>query len=262
MKLHVHVPYEGEERLSRPAAISLACHAGLFALITLWGFLSPPPFQFGDPEGDGGVARVNVVNGIPLDVPRTRENPVANPTTHEVQAPQEKPETAAPEPDPEPEAIPVEQPERETGPTPQEHAIQQRTEEKPEKNQVTSTQGRQVSSSLFSESKNGAGVGLSGSNPFGQGYGWYAEALSRRLSEEWGKTLGQASGVTDDPVVVRFRIHRDGRIDQVRVYESSGNRSIDYSAHRAVLNINPFQRLPPALRRPYIVVEMSFQLRS
>jgi len=262
MRLHLHVPDETEERLSRPAAISLACHAGLFALIVLWGFIAPQPFQFGDPDGEGGAARVNIVNGIPLAVPRTRENPVANPTTHEVQAPQEKPPTAAPEPDPEPEALPVEQPERKVGPTPQEHAIQQRTEEKPKENQVTSTQGRQVSSPLFSESQSGAGVGFQGANPFGQGYGWYAEALSRRLSEEWGKTLGQTSGTTDNAVVVRFRIHRNGRVDQVRVYESSGNRSIDYSAHRAVLNINPFQRLPPALRRPYIVVEMSFQLRS
>ena len=262
MKLHVHTPGEGEERLSRPAAISLACHAGLFALVVLWGFLSPPPFQFGDPDGEGGAAKVNIVNGIPLDVPRTRENPVANPTTHQVQAPQEKPETAAPVPDPEPEAIPVEQPDRKVGPTPQEHAVQQKTEEAPKQNQVTSTQGRQVSSPLFSNPQSGAGVGVSGANPFGQGYGWYAEALSRRLSEEWGKTLGQTSGVTAKAVVVRFRIHRDGRVDQVRVFDSSGNRSIDYSAHRAVLNINPFQPLPPALRRPYVIVEMTFQLRS
>jgi TonB family protein len=97
-------------------------------------------------------------------------------------------------------------------------------------------------------------------NPFGIGFAWYAEALQRRLSEEWGKTLGQVSGPTDKPVVVRFQILRDGRIEDIRVVDSSGNRSFDYSAHRAVQFINPFRALPPALRRNAIAIEMTFRM--
>ncbi|MEZ5392407.1 MAG: TonB family protein [Bryobacterales bacterium] len=59
-----------------------------------------------------------------------------------------------------------------------------------------------------------------------------------------GKTLGQVTGDTSKPVVVRFTILRNGGIEDIRVVESSGNRSFDYSAHRAVQFINPFRALP------------------
>jgi TonB family protein len=72
--------------------------------------------------------------------------------------------------------------------------------------------------------------------------------------------LGQVSGPTDKPVVVRFQILRDGRIEDIRVVDSSGNRSFDYSAHRAVQFINPFRALPPALRRNAIAIEMTFRM--
>jgi protein TonB len=61
--------------------------------------------------------------------------------------------------------------------------------------------------------------------------------------------------------VAVFRIHADGRIDNIQVAQSSGNASLDYSARRAVTNVSPFQPLPAGLGRSSITVELWFELK-
>ena len=263
MKLHFE-PEEAKERLGRPVTVSLSCHAALFLIIGLWALLEPPPLQLGDPEGKAGSAvSVNMVRAIPISAPTSRPNPVANDVKHEVPAPPEEIKKVEPEPVPEPEAVPVEEPKEPPKPKPEpprEETKARKSEPEKEENQITSTTGAQASSPLFNQQATGAGVGMERGNPFGIGFAWYAEALQRRLSEEWAKTLGQVSGKPSKPAIVRFQILRDGRIEDIRVVESSGNRSFDYSAHRAVQFINPFRALPPALRRSSIPVEMTFRI--
>ena len=262
MRIHLE-PEEAKERLGRPVAVSLSCHAALFVLIAVWALLEPAPLQLGDPEGGAGSAvSVTLVQGIPISAPTSRPNPVANDVRHEVPAPPEEIKKVEPEPPPEPEAVPIEEPKK-TRPKPEpprEAAKPKKSAPEKPDNQITSTTGAQASSPLFNQQQSaGAGVGMERGNPFGIGFAWYAEALQRRLSEEWTKTLGQVSGSPSRPVVVRFQILRDGRIGDIRVIESSGNRSFDYSAHRAVQFINPFRALPPALRRNAVAVEMTFR---
>ncbi len=253
-----------EERLKRPMAVSLGCHGALFLLMLVWTWLQPPPFQFGDPDGDEGAAvAVNVVQGIPLNAPRAQPNPVANPVEHTVPVVPEPEPPARPEPEPEPppEAVPVEEPKRRPAPKREEPKQEQKTAPAKVENQISSTTGARATSPIFSGAESSVGgVGMRGGNPFGQGFAWYAEALQRKLAEEWAKTMGQVSGRTDTPVVVRFTILKNGNIEDIRVVASSGNRTLDYSAHRAVQYINPFQRLPPLLRRDSISVEMTFKL--
>ena len=262
MKIHLD-PELQKEKLGKPAAVSLACHSALFLIVVLWGFIQPPPFQFGDPDGDAGSpVKVNITDGIPIPTERSRRPvPVANPVEHEVPAAREPEKPAEPEPTPEPEAVvvPKEPVEVKKEPAPRKKVQKSAPETQP--NQITSSTGGRADSPMFSSPESGVGgVGLKGRNPFGQGYAWYAEALQRELSANWRKTLGQVSGRSEKPVVVRFSIGADGSIGNIRVYESSGNRSLDYSAHRAVQYTNPFRRLPPGLRRSSIVVEMSFSL--
>ena len=265
MRIHLDPDMEmKEERLGRPLSVSLGCHAALFVLILTWGWLQPPPFQFGELDGDSGSAvSVNVVQGIPINAPRSAPNPVANPVKHEVPAPPEVEPPKRPEPAPpeEPEAVPVEEPKRKPAPKREEPKTAQKSAPEKVENQVASSTGARASSPIFSGAESSAGgVGIQGTNPFGQGFGRYSEQLQRRLAEEWRKTLGQVTGSTANPVLVRFTILSDGKIEDIRVVESSGNRSLDYSAHRAVQYVNPFQRLPPLMRRSSISVEMTFKL--
>jgi TonB family protein len=238
MRIHVEAADEGREQLKRPVVVSASCHAALAAVILAWGFFSPPPFQFGDVDGTmGGAMTVSVVDGIPLNVPPAPEI--------EVEAP-EAVAIAQPAPPKRPPATAV-----------QKSAPQQK------KNEIRSTTGAQAASPIFSgtQPESGSGVGMTGENPFGQGLAWYAQALQTALGQSWKRTLGQASGDAQKPAVIRFTILRDGSIRDIKLAASSGNRSVDYTAQRAVLGISPFRQLPPQLGRSSIVVDMFFQLQ-
>lgn len=266
MRIHID-PEAGRERLKRPVVVSFSCHAGFLAVSMLWSFVfDEPVFQFGDVMGSkGGAVAVSVVDGIPIPGRRSRPNPVANPTRHDVPKPQEKPKPTAPKPAPEddPEALPIESPKRATASKRQEPVQAQRSAPKKTDNQLASSTGAAASSPIFSGAQKGSGgVGFGSGTPFGQGYAWYADAIQRKLGDEWRKTLGQAAGISAKPVVITFRIHRNGRIDMPRVAQTSGNRSVDSSALRAVINANPFPRLPVGLRKSSVTVEMHFQLGS
>jgi periplasmic protein TonB len=262
MRIHVEAPDEGREQLKRPVVVSASCHAALAVVILAWSFFSPPPFEFGDPEGAlGGSMTVNVVDGIPLNVPPAPRNPVANPVEHQVPAAPEKPLPPAPEiPVEAPEAVAIAQP----PPPKRPPATAVQKSAPPQKaNEIRSSTGAQAASPIFSgtQAEAGAGVGLTGSDPFGEGFAWYSAALQRAVGESWRRTLSQASGDAKQPATVRFTILRDGSIRDIQVIGSSGNRTVDYTAQRAVLGINPFRPLPAQLGRSSIVVDIFFQLQ-
>ena len=75
------------ERLGVPLAVSASCHAILVASSVLWGIFNPT-ISLGslDAAGGGGIV---AVASVPINVVRADEpNPVANPTQHQVAAPE------------------------------------------------------------------------------------------------------------------------------------------------------------------------------
>ena len=249
-------PLEQSERVGRAVVVSAVCHAVLFSGRILWSAYHMP-ISLGNPDDQiGGAVAVTPVRGVPLTGSRAeRENPVANPVQHAVPAAiVEKPPPPEPPPD---DAVEIEKQRKRV--TAQRFSTRKK---QAAPNQVPSSTGARANSPIFSGQKNSvAGVGFGTGSPFGSRFGWYADALQRRISEEWQKTLGQVSGRSRQPAVVSFRISRNGRIDNVRVAQTSANRSMDYSAFRAVLNSNPMRPLPPALGRSSITVEIWFQLK-
>jgi periplasmic protein TonB len=83
-----------------------------------------------------------------------------------------------------------------------------------------------------------------GGGAFAGRYPWYVQSVIRAVNQNWMQN-------TIDPAVraartakttVTFTINRDGSIKNIRMQQSSGNRSMDDSAQRALLGID---RLPP-----------------
>jgi TonB family protein len=111
------------------------------------------------------------------------------------------------------------------------------------------------------QTKGTGGVGFGTGSPFGARFGWYADALQRRLAEEWSRSLGQISGTSARATVVSFTISQNGGIENPQIVSSSGNRSMDFSAVRAVTNANPFRPLPRDIGKRAIRVEITFQLQ-
>jgi periplasmic protein TonB len=108
----------------------------------------------------------------------------------------------------------------------------------------------------------GVAVQGQGGGDFATRYGWYIEAVRRAVNQNWMQN-------TIDPAVraarrakttVTFSINRDGTIKNIRVYQSSGNRSMDDSAQRALLSIDHFPNLPADYSGRYVDVTFDFDL--
>ncbi len=252
------------ERLRGPLMISLSCHGALLAASVSWGILNPA-IDLGSPDAAGGGGIVSV-SSVPINVARAdTPNPVANPSQHDVPAPPEfRRSTEVPQPEPpaaEAPPPPVPAPKRREAEQQQERAVGQRSAGAAKANELRSSQGAALSSDLYRAAPGGAlGFGGMQGGPFGRRFGWYAQILQRAIGEQWRKSLGQVAGGSSKPVVTTFIIQASGQLTQVVIAESSGNRSLDYSAVRAISNASPVRPLPAGLGRRSVVIEMHFRL--
>jgi periplasmic protein TonB len=101
-----------------------------------------------------------------------------------------------------------------------------------------------------------------GGGDFAARYPWYVDSVRSRIERNWDQT-------TIDPAVraartahavMTFRINSDGSISNIRLFKSSGNQSMDYSAQRALMGIGSFNRLPNDYIGAYVDVTFDFDL--
>jgi len=101
-----------------------------------------------------------------------------------------------------------------------------------------------------------------GGGDFAGRYPWYVQSVKRAISQNWMQT-------TIDPAVrsartakttMIFTINRDGTIKNIRIQDSSGNRSMDDSAQRALLSIDHLPPLPADYSGGYVNVIFDFDL--
>jgi protein TonB len=254
------------ERLRGAFMGSLALHLGmlgLFVSATVGHFFGSEVEHWGDPNGGriGSVA-VNAVKTIPLYNRPAPANPVANDTASQV--PQEVKPKAKPQPKvkvPDADAIPIRSRNAKTRPAPQASTPNKYAEEHPPRpNQLSSSTGQAVSSPLFGQ-RGGGGVGVGTDSPFGTQFGWYADLLRQAVEQKWqtaGIDARQVSTVT-----VQFTLLRNGSVapGSVRVIETSGNRALDLSAQRAVLDVGQFPPFPQQFARDRADLQLHFDLR-
>lgn len=265
-------PLEEHESLRRPFVGSVVMHVGLFVLSFSYSWvLTRNRVQFGDPNAmPGGAVPINIVKNIPLAPAQTTvENPVASDSQSSVpMPPPEKAQTKAQEKvEAVEDAVPI------PGRTKDQKKAQRRAPERkfrpyvPERdNQLYSLKGMGVNTPSYSGLQPqafGVGIGVGPGTPFGAQYGWYVEALQRRIGEQWQRELMQADPrVRAAPrAVVFFEILRDGSLRNIRLAQPSGNPSVDFSALRAVTNSNPVAPLPRDLGKNSVSTEIWFQLK-
>lgn len=92
----------------------------------------------------------------------------------------------------------------------------------------------------------GMSVQGSGGGDFAGRYPWYVDSVRKRISENWlQNTIDPAiRSARTAHAVVTFTILRDGTVQNIRLDQSSGNRSMDDSAMRALLSIEKMPALP------------------
>lgn len=255
------------EHLRGPFLGSLLFHGGLvgvFAAITTFHLLGGNVEHWGDPHGGGmGAVAVTPVS-IALPNRSSVPNPVANDTTSEVPAPPPKPK-AVPKPKPQvsdADAIPL----KSSKATRRETAAASQPNKWAEKqtyqsNQLYSNVGQAAASPMY-QLHGGGGVGIGTDSPLGTQYGYYANALLNLIGQHWHPT-SMDSRMERNPATVQFTLLRDGSLlpGSVKLIQSSGSRELDYSAQRALLDVDKFPPLPPQFPRDRVDLQLHFDLR-
>jgi periplasmic protein TonB len=254
------------ERLRGAFVSSLVLHLGMLGLFigaTFGHFFGGAIEHWGSPNPGFGSVAVNSVKTIPLYNRPAPPNPVSNDTAsqvpQEVTKPKAKPQPKVKAPDP--KAIPL--PSRNAKVKPAETAsVRNQYAEKnpPDPKRMTSSVGSAVSNPIYGQ-RGGGGVGVGTDSPFGTQFGWYADLLRQAVEQKW-----QTAGI--DPrggttVTVQFTLLRNGALapGSVRVVETSGNRALDLSAQRAVLDVGQFPAFPPLFTRERADLQLHFDLR-
>jgi periplasmic protein TonB len=258
------------EPLGRWFAGSMVLHVSLFAAIVGYSIIkSSSTDNWGEVNGGGmGAVAVNVVPTIRLPSPTGPANPVANDTESHV--PEPKPTPKAPPkvkaPEPDADAIPlksrnaVKKAARQVTPYSPPNKFREQQKDRP--NQLYSTQGQQVSSTMY-QMTGGGGVGIGTDSPLGTRFGYYATMIRNMVGGKW-QTGDVSPRISTAPeVVVRFTLRRDGSVvpGSTKVVQSSGIGPLDISAQRAILDASPFGPLPSQFEKDTADLELHFILR-
>ena len=108
----------------------------------------------------------------------------------------------------------------------------------------------------------GVNIQGQGGGDFATRYGWYIEAVRRRINQNWDQyTIDPAVRAAHTAhSVMSFTIARDGSVKDIRLTQTSGNASMDTSAQRALLSSSPMPPLPSDYAGSYVNVTFDFDL--
>jgi len=261
-----YLPYHpGTENLKKPLVWSAVFHTLLFGSLTVSTIYSHRGDMWGSSGGDGSVS-VGLVAKLPgIMLPR----PEAVTTSQTVDTskglykaePQPKPKEVPPDVKKIPEFTKEKAPHYVTRPS---KVFEDKTP--PPTNAVPYGQGGSPALPYSSFAMNGptqGGMGFSGpgGGDFSGRFPSYVDAVRNRISSNWLQS-------TVDPTVrwaprasFSFQVMRDGTVTNVQMLQSSGNRTVDNSALRAILSSSPMSALPSNYSGSSVTVEFWFDFR-
>jgi protein TonB len=253
--------FEHHERLGGHLGVAALLHVGLFGsvfLLALWA--GRPGDSWGAGVSTDGAIRANLVSSaVPLPArPAAEESVLATESKGVSQS-----EPARPEAEPEAVAIPEKPMKART----QRPAPVTKTPPKPvpqTANVVPYGQGPTpaFNYTLVRTTQGTGGLAAGEDNSFGAKYGWYVDAMRRKIAENWFKYEVDPSITGARRVYLTFDIDRSGAPGNVEVSQSSGVPSLDISAKRALQRIDTFGPLPPDYRGNRVSVEFWFDYKK
>lgn len=258
--------YTEDPGLRKFLIISIILHSALFAAVAASILFHWHGNSWGDVGGGAeGSVNVKLVGSVGLPMPKppdVTESKTFDPTDSMYKTlPQPKP----PEP-PKPE-VKIPEFKKEKRPKQIEHRSKTFDDTKPVPDNAVAANGGKMNVPVGTAQVPGAaapGVTVQGQGggDFASRYGWYIDAVRRRISQNWLQN-------TIDPGIraahvakctFTFTIARDGTVKDIRVQQSSGNYSMDTSAQRALLSSSPMPPLPNDYAGSYVNVTFDFDL--
>jgi TonB family protein len=259
--------HPGAVGLKKPFFWSVAFHVVLFGSLTVSTIFSHSGEMWGGAGGDGSVS-VGLVAKLPgITLPRpdvVTESQVVDPSKGLYKAePQPKPKVEDADvkkiPDFKKEKAPhfVSRPSK---------VFEDKTP--PPTNAVPYGQGGSPAlpySSSFAmnntASQGGMGFGGPGGGDFAGRFPSYVDAVRNRISSNWLQSTVDPSVRWAPRSMFTFQIMRDGTVTNVQMTQTSGNRTVDNSALRAILSSSPVSALPSNYSGSSVTVEFYFDFR-
>lgn len=253
--------------LKAPLMVSAVLHATLLASLAVSTLLSHRGDYWGGAGGGGAISvkLVGGVEGVPLPRPAAVTTNRVVDTTKGLYKSEPKPKPVTPPA----EAKQIPQFNKEKPPryiTKPSKTLED--DSTPPPNAVPYGQGGSpaVPYSQFSVGAGGTttgGMGFQGpgGGDFGGRFPWYVDAVRNRVSSNWLQASVDASLQWAPRAVVTFDILRNGTITNVQILQSSGNRSVDNSALRAIQSSSPANPLPGEYSGDKVSVEFWFDFK-
>jgi protein TonB len=275
--------YGHKDAIAPSLAVSTALHAALvLCVVFLPGMLSRNGENWGNYGSGGepgGAISAHLVSGIPLPPnPQAKpENVLANeskglsqsipaPAAKEdehaiaipdrqtkIKPPKEKPAATVPG-----HALPAQKP-----------VVAAPTHEQPRQmakvdNAIPFGAGGPVAGpyTTFQSGSTAGGLkfGEGGNGTFGSRFGWYTDAVARKVHQAWQSEVNPSIS-SAKRVYILFDISRSGTPSNVRIEQSSGIPALDISAVRTLQRIDTFGPLPREYNGSYVSVEFWFDYR-
>lgn len=269
-----------EKAFKRAMIWSASVHLALFILI----ILSPYFPQFGRKET---VHYVNIINlgggggrpggggraggGTAPEVKTEAQAETAVPereSLRDLTTPQKMDQAQPPS-----MTYPVDKPKRDVEPKAEKKGVIQKAQPRDadQKTQAATKAGSGTSSGQGGGTGSRVGLGLGDGDGFGFGgsygqigmstfpYNYYLQVIHSKISSNWVTALIRSGTSGNLATEVSFRIFRSGRISEPEIRNSSGNRTMDLSAIRAIRNSSPFPPLPSGYEDEYLIVRLIFE---
>jgi len=259
--------HPGAESLKRPFLLSVGFHAFLFGSLLLSTLFSHSGDVWGGAGGDNSVS-VGLVAKLPgITLPR----PEAVTTSRVVDESKGlyKAEPQPPKPKeitpPDEKQIPKFREEKKPHYITRPSRVLEDTTPTPT-NAIPYGQGGAPALPYSSFAMSGpAQGGLSFGGPSGGDFAGkfpsYVDAARNRISSNWLQSTVDPSIRWAPRAIFTFQILRDGTVTNVQMTQSSGNRSVDNSALRALLSSSPMSALPSNYGGSSVSVEFYFDFR-
>ncbi len=111
-------------------------------------------------------------------------------------------------------------------------------------------------------SPNGSPNGVVGGVGKGTPFWWYYEHVHDKMYEAWERPSDAVNWDRSLMVTIIITVERDGRITDVRLKVSSGNKQMDESAMAAAKRVRQLQPLPDGLGTDAADISVNFQLEG
>ncbi|MGD8534311.1 MAG: energy transducer TonB [Candidatus Aminicenantes bacterium] len=263
----------------RAVFISFTAHLAIFLLAVISPRLPKPPrkgmihyvnvvsFPGGGGPAGGGGGEENIA-----ETPLPKRETLRDLTTQ--QKVQQEPDTTFRHPVDKPKKetkpktekkVSIQKPQPVTKKTPPDASAKESSDKAPGKGPGTGSGvriGGGGSGTGGSGSGSGAGSGSAFSSQIGLSnfpFTYYLQNIINRVSGNWFTSLVDPGITGSFQVTVHFRIQKNGQVSDLKVQETSGIRSLDMSALRAIQSSTPFPPLPRAYEEDYLGIYLIFE---